>query len=208
MHAPVHSPPWWYGAAWRQNGPVVNGSHAVMYLSGKGADDWASGGFIANVLWNGVDNSCCFEWWIEAGDTKGWEGQNLRTYYWARNVNVGTPYAEHQVTSITPNVGSYMPVQLQYIGSATWAAYFNYTPQSGPDGSTYLYNTNAGAQAVQVGLESTSPYSYTGSTPNSQLDYIDGGSSWSASSRSGARSKSIRPRHPAGMSSTSPSATQ
>lgn len=168
-----------YGIGWRNDGPVVNGSHANMYISGKGTADYASGGFIANVLWNGVQGSCCFQYWIEAGDTKGWQGQNIRTFYWARNVaGVANPYKEHRVTSVVPNVGTYMPVQLSYLGNSTWAAYFNYQIQSGPDGSTYLYNTTAGAKAVQVGLESTSSANYSAATTNSQLDYVNSAGSW------------------------------
>jgi hypothetical protein len=172
----------WYGVAWRQSGPIANGSYANIYASGKGAVDWSNGGFIANVLWNAVDGySSVMQYWIEAGDTKGWEGQNIRTFYWARNVpNVSPTYREHQVLSITPSVGSYMPVELLYQGSSTWGVYFNFqiVTSSNPYGQSYLYNTTANGTSVAAGLESTNPGNYSGAAPSAGLDYLQSSGSW------------------------------
>jgi hypothetical protein len=172
----------WYGLAWRQNGPIANGSYANVYMSGKGAADDQYGGHINNSLWNSVDGSGFIgEYWIEVGDTKGYEGTNDRTFYWARNVpNVENSYREHRVTSISPSVGGYMPLELLYLGNSTWGVYIDFQIQSSdnPVGGTYLYNTTGDGTSVAVGLESTSPYSYSAPTPSAGLDYVTSSGYW------------------------------
>jgi len=160
------------------------GGFANIYVPASGAADYASGGFIANVLWVGTGGSTDLSYWVEGGYTKGWHGDAIRTFYWARNTKANG-YAEHKVGNATPTVGTYEPVEIQYTGSNIWSVYFNFVKATSPDGSTANISALPNSASLETGLESTSSGSYSANAWSNDLEYKTTGGSWSSQWPSG-----------------------
>jgi hypothetical protein len=170
----------YYGIALWQNAPQNNGAYTDMYVSSGSAADASSGGFIEQTLWEGTDNQpSSGTYWVEAGYTYGWGNQNILSYYWADN-RPTYGYYQHQVTSVTPSVGSWMPVEIQYLGSNAWGVYLNFSKVG-----TSTYNPPY-SENMSTGSEATSSSSTLAGAYSSGLEYKTLNGSWTSSWGSGA----------------------
>ena len=147
------------------------GAYTDMYVSSGSAYDWNQNGFIEQTLWEGTDNQPTGSDWVESGYTYGWQFTNTFTYYWA-DWRPTYNYAEHRITAVTPKVGTWMPVEIQYQGNNTWNVYLNFqvegTSTSNPPSS----------EQMAAGVESTSQYSQLSTAYVSDLEYYTTTGSW------------------------------
>jgi hypothetical protein len=136
------------------------GGYAQWDYQALWAADWSPPdyGFILQTLWVGTRSSAIHtqDGWMEVGDVQGWQGQNVRTYYWAE----GWPnhYYEEPISRSYPGVGTYVPYQIQAVFDGEYDAYI---------GGTYYASSFQPGRTnwVQTGLEATS-YSSTAATSN------------------------------------------
>ncbi|MGH2409324.1 MAG: hypothetical protein ACRDGS_03035 [Chloroflexota bacterium] len=164
------SGPRWYGVAAWYNATTNIGSHVDMYVSQGSCVDWASGGFIAQVLWQGTDSNSGLNDWVEEGQSYGFDGKNISTFYWADN-RPGIGYREHEITDIRPSVGSTYDVEI-YWYTTNWIITLNSSVE-GDSTSNPLYG-----KALETGLESTSPNSSMPYASSFRLSYRTSGSGW------------------------------
>jgi hypothetical protein len=111
-------------------GTSVNADGAKMAWKARAltATDTGAGGFTAQVMWVGTNNTEETLRWVEAGITKGWQGQNIYTAYTAHGDLIKSPpvYAEHRWSSPTITLGN----------TYTFAGFYNTT-------NTYRTTVNA-----------------------------------------------------------------
>lgn len=85
----------------------VRGARATwLPLTNALAPDFANAGFTLQGIWVGIDHGPVSGKWIETGVTQGFEGQNVRSYYWAWGNNAtGDFEAELQTGTVPTNQG-------------------------------------------------------------------------------------------------------
>lgn len=136
------------------------GGYAEWDYRSLSAYDWSGGGFVAQVLWVYTQNSTSA--WMEVGDTHGWKGQNLRTYYWAEGWSAH--YYEERITRSYPATGTYVTYQIQAVYDGEYDAYIG--------GQNYGSSLQSGrTPRIDVGLESTSYNSTAGATQFYWMQY-------------------------------------
>lgn len=176
----------YYGIALWGSAPQNKGPYTDLYISKGSAADWASGGFIEQTLWEGPSNSPSGSYWVEAGYTYGWEGKNILTYYRADNRPNGGGYHEHQITSITPTVGTWEPIEITYVGNNQWNVYYNFTLQKDPNGYNSISTNNPPySEYMSTGSEATSSSSTLASALasaySSGMEYYTISGTWTSS---------------------------
>jgi hypothetical protein len=96
-----------YAKGWDQaSGAAWTGARAnIEVRSGLISDaDAADYGFVAESLWIGPDMTGTY--WVEVGATRGWQGDNILTFYWVCQ-NASAPYYhEHKVRNL--NAANYV----------------------------------------------------------------------------------------------------
>jgi len=153
------------------HGYTTYGGHTKSTEQNYFAPDWASWGFVDQTLWvtSGVQTS---SYWAEIGFGHGWEGQNIKYFYYAR-ANPSLPYAEFKLNK-TPG------------GAGTWHTYEIIISSNGVftskiDGTTYY--TTAGfdnySQKIQFGGEITSGSATMPDAPANELYYKNSAGTWS-----------------------------
>lgn len=118
--------------AWTDHVPQApaNGATMAWRYQTLFSDKWSDGGFAAEVMWVGTDGALSDDLWVEAGITHGWQGQNIRRFYSARN-NVANGYDEALLSvTATPSVGTGYGFEVWAVstsGSGTYRAIVNNT---------------------------------------------------------------------------------
>jgi hypothetical protein len=140
--------------AWADFHPTVTADGAKMSWKARAmsATDTASGGFAAQVLWVGTDSRESDDFWVEAGVTQGWAGQNILTFYTAQGTGGGTVYTEHRWSNALTLGTNY-----------TFAGFYNTTNTyrttvAGPSGSINAWDWgghNPNTTDFSAGYEST-----------------------------------------------------
>jgi hypothetical protein len=151
---------------------------ANMYIASGSASDAASLGHINQTIWVATDNSTgSGTYWVEGGYTYGYHGSNILTYYWAhKSPTYG--YGDHQITSITPTVGNWVPIQVRYSTNNTWNIYYNFNVESGPYGSSAATGNALWSYGMVAGLESTCQTSTLTNAQASALQWLDPQGVW------------------------------
>lgn len=134
-------------------GTSVNADGARMTWVARAltGSDWSLGGFAAQVLWVGTNNSSPSVRWVEAGITQGWEGSNILTLYTAHGDTIAGTYAEHRWSTPSVSLGS----------SYTFAGFYNATNQyrttvNPPNGNSWDWSGHtSGTGEWAGGSEST-----------------------------------------------------
>lgn len=158
--------------------PQNQGGYANMYIASGSASDVSSGGHINQTIWVATDNSTsAATYWVEGGYTYGYHGNNVLTYYWAHNTNA-YGYGDHQVTSITPTVGNWEPIQVSYSSNNTWNIYYNWKVETGPDGSSQATFNALWSYGMVAGLESTCQTSTLTNAQASALEWLNPNGVW------------------------------
>jgi len=85
------------------------------------ADDWASGGFAAQVMWVGTDDRQADDAWVEVGFTHGWQGSNVTTFYTARRKTDNT-YTEWRFTGMDTSVNRLWTFSAYYVATSSYYA--------------------------------------------------------------------------------------
>jgi hypothetical protein len=116
----------------------------------------------------GTDNSTQLQYWVEAGYTYGWNDSDILTHYWADN-RPYYGYYDHQITAITPSIGSWVEVKISYAGVVNgtyeWDVYRNGTRYGiSEDNPPY-------SESMVTGLETTSPNSTLADAYSNSLQY-------------------------------------
>lgn len=127
------------------------------------APDWASGGFVSEVLW--VYTRSGFGNWVEIGYTHGWQGQNLRTLYWAECC----PYAEHRIIKSPGAVGSLHTYTIQQVNNNAYTVYHDFARVADSN------NNPPWTFGVDVGLEATDRGATFPATTSDRHQYRDSG---------------------------------
>jgi hypothetical protein len=110
-----------YGVAeWFNTATHQEGGRMTTTISPVGAADWSSGGHVNQTIWVGTNGATQLQDWVELGYTKGFEGANVLTFYWADQRPNGGGYHEHQITSVDANVGDTHKLWIVYIGNDKW----------------------------------------------------------------------------------------
>lgn len=166
-----------YGVAdW--NAPQNQGGYANLYVAQGSVSDWASGGHINETIWVATSNAnTSFQYWAEGGYTYGYQCLNILTYYWAHNSPM-YGYGDHQITSITPIVGTWEPIQVKWTGNGTWSITYNWQVATGPDGPSLATGHTLWSYGMQAGLESTSSASSLTNAVASSLQWMDSQGTW------------------------------
>lgn len=166
-----------YGAAtW--NSPQSQGGYANLYIAQGSASDWAAGGHINETIWVATSNAnTSFQYWAEGGYTYGYKRLNILTYYWAHNSPM-YGYGDHLITSITPVVGTWGPIQVKWTGNGTWSITYNWQVGTGPDGPSLATGHTLWSYGMQAGLESTSSSSSLTNAVASSLQWMDSQGTW------------------------------
>jgi hypothetical protein len=153
--------------------PQNQGGYANMYIAPGVAYDWSSGGHINQTIWVATDNSTSVgTYWVEGGYTYGYGGSNVLTYYWAHRSPI-YGYAQHNITSITPAVGYWEPIQIKYVGNNAWNICYNWKVETGPDSSSTATGNGPWSYGMVTGLESTSQTSYLTNAKAFSLQWLD-----------------------------------
>ncbi|WDL99695.1 hypothetical protein [Alicyclobacillus sp. ALC3] len=175
----------YYGVAQWNNATTNEGAYADLYISSGSAADYASGGHINQTVWEGTNYSSTGSDWVEGGYTYGYHGANVLTYYWAQN-NPTTGYSDHRVTSTTPTVGNWEPVEVYYIGNDTWDVDFDWSTQTDSDGThTVATGQPPYSNYMATGVESTSSSSTLSGAYSSGMEYENTSGTWSSAWGSG-----------------------
>lgn len=85
------------------------------------ADDWASGGFAAQVMWVGTDDRQADDAWVEVGFTHGWQGSNVTTFSTARRKTDNT-YTEWRFTGMDTSVNRLWTFSAYYVATSSYYA--------------------------------------------------------------------------------------
>ncbi len=162
------------------------------------ATDTGSGGFSAQVLWVGTNNSSDTLRWVEAGITQGWQGANILTAYTAHGDYSVTPhiYAEHRWTSPSITPGDLYTFAGFYNTTNTYRTTIN-TNANSWDWSGHTSGTNSwsgGSESTcgPTGVVSNTYVSvnqyrrstdhvYVNAAVGSLFTDVDGGSAWCSS---------------------------
>jgi hypothetical protein len=147
----------YYAVAQSISAPQNEGTECKMLVRDGTCSDWAAGGFIAQVLWEGTDNYANGQSWVELGYTRGWELQNILTFYWA-DQRPGSYYYEHQITSVTPHVGARYTLAIEYRGSNSWHVFIN-NSDKGTSSPNPPYS-----RFMETGMENTNGLNRMGSS--------------------------------------------
>lgn len=173
----------YYAIAEWDNANSNQGAYADLYISSGHAADGGSGGHINQTLWENAYNAkYSGNYWVEGGYTYGYHSDNVLTYYWAQN-SPSNGYHDHMVTSVTPSVGTWEPIEIQEVnGGSTWNIYYNWTIQQNRDGTSTIATSEPGySEGMQTGLESTSTSNSMAGAYSSGLEYWTPSSGWSSS---------------------------
>ena len=127
-------------------------------------------------------------------------GSNATTpsYYWA-DQRPNSALWVHKITSITPTIGTWEPIEIEYLGSDQWGVYYNFSEASGNQncyinssgGLTCDSNTagsvstsnppNTTQSSLETGLETTSGTDVmTASAYSSGIEYLTTGVTWTS----------------------------
>ncbi len=109
-----------------------------------GSGDAGAGRFVANTLWVFTDDAATDEW-VEAGYTRGWNGNDTMTGYWASqrwSESQGQyVYAEHRAVNCTWSGGDWHWFKIMHhsgttTGDCSWLLYIDGGPVQSADGVT------------------------------------------------------------------------
>jgi hypothetical protein len=165
----------WGGTA---HAPKNEGGYADMYIASGSVYDGAAGGHINQTIWVATDNSTSAgTYWVEGGYTYGYQGSSALTYYWAHQSPV-YGYGDHRITSITPTVGNWEPIEILYNTNNTWNIYYNWQVGSGPDGSSQATGNALWSYGMVAGLESTDTNNHLTNAKAYGLEYEDPQGTW------------------------------
>lgn len=190
----------WYGAAENE------GAYADLYVSKGSVADTSNHGFIEQALWEATDNSTnTYTCWVEAGYSYGWQSVTSYTsslvFYFARERPDSSgsciDYAQFRVISMTPSVGTYMPIEIRYPGDDDWDVYFDFQVQKSDDngGPTIVHENPPYSYAIETGLEATFDGSVLSGAYSAGLDYEHLNGDWNGQWGTGT---SLRNADPAG----------
>jgi hypothetical protein len=135
-----------YARAHKESGSHWDGVHVDMRLrSGSiSSQDAGYGFFIANAIWAATDGTAQNEW-VEAGYTRGWEGQNVMTGYWASqrwSESQGKyVYGEHRIINCAWTGGDWHWFKIMHhsgttTGDCSWRVYVDGDPAVSADGNS------------------------------------------------------------------------
>jgi hypothetical protein len=178
----------------------ANGAKMAWTARALTATDWAGGGFAAQVLWVGTNNSSASTRWVEAGITQGWQGSNILTHYTAHGDTIAGIYSEHRWTTPTVTLGSTYTFAGFYNTTNTYRTTVNAPGGNSWDWSGHTSGTGewAGGSESTCGPPSkvsktyvslnqyrrTSDHVYVNAAAGSLFDYSpNGGSAWCTSPR-------------------------
>ena len=147
---------------------AAKGARAVWVVQSMHADDWASGGFAAEVIWVGTDFDPPETSWVEIGATQGWEGFNQFKYYTARERD-GNPatylefaFAKVPVVGATGTFKGYQTVAGSYRGEVSVSNLAESHLWSGHNPNTIQYaaglEATCGTNRVNTTFVSTTAY--------------------------------------------------
>lgn len=126
--------------------------------------DVSSSGHTNHTLWASTDNKNIIGAWLEVGYTKGFEGANIETYYWARQDKNGN-YSHARVTSLTPGAeGTNHTYEVQAYSPTNYKGYIDFT-------EVVSVNQSGWTKMVEVGLETTDDNSNVGHTYPTAMSY-------------------------------------
>jgi hypothetical protein len=165
-----------YGVtAWYSSPQSIGADVAKMLVVSGNVTDYASGGFTAQVLWQGTNNDGGLNTWIEEGYTYGWDKHNILTWYWAQNRPNGGGYSETQITDQTPHVGQNNDVEIVW-ALPNWDIDLNGVFEYSVQG---MVNPCCG-KAMETGAELTSTSSQLSDAHSYGLAYHDPVIGWVA----------------------------
>lgn len=158
--------------------PQNQGAYTNLYIAPGSCSDWLSGGHINQTLWEVTDNCTSVgTYWVEGGYTYGYQGSNVLAYYWAHGSET-YGYADHLITSTTPTVGSWEPIQIKYTNNNTWTVYYNWSVQSGPYGQSVATGNKSWSRGMVAGLGSTSAGSTLSGAQATAFEWMDSSETW------------------------------
>ncbi len=173
----------WYEDVRWNSAPQNQAVYTKMGVSNGAVTDSSQGGFIAQVMWEATNNQNDASInWVEAGYTYGWNAQNILTYYFADGRPCGSwgcnkgsyDYHEHKITSITPSVGSTMPIELVYAGGNSWDVLFNGNIQTASNANGSISTNNPPySRGMACGIENTNANNYLIGSSCGGLTYWD-----------------------------------
>lgn len=96
------------------------GGHAKATEQNYFAPDWGSGGFVDQTLWvtSGTQDSL---YWAEIGFGHGWEGQNIKYFYYARN-HPTLGYGEFKLSKTPSGAGTYHTYEILVGSTGTFTS--------------------------------------------------------------------------------------
>lgn len=172
---------WETGSGTPTHAPQNQGGYADMYIASGSVSDWSTqngSGHINQTIWVSTDDQTnTGTYWVEAGYTYGFQGSNVLTYYWAHQ-SPTYGYGGHQITSITPTVGNWEPIEIAYSGNSTWDIYYNWSTQTGSYGSSAATGNALWSYGLEAGLESTNTNNKLTNAQLSGLEWLDPNSVW------------------------------
>ncbi len=153
------------------------GGHARATEQNYYASDWPSTGFVDQTLWVNSGSWLSDSYWAEIGFGHGWEGQNIKYFYYAR-VNPSFPYAEFKLAKSPGGAGTLHTYEIIIGSNGAW--------NSKIDGASYAYTSGFEnySQWIGFGGEATSSFSTMPSSPANQLYYMTSAGAWSSWSSS------------------------
>lgn len=155
-----------YGAAQDLSAPENYGVQSYIFVKDGSAYDYAAGGHINASLWEGTNNSTSLSTWVEIGYSRGWNGSNILTWYWADD-RPSYGFFEHRITTPSISAGTWHHLKILYSGNNTWTVFID---GSQPNNGGGVSSPNPpDSNSFEAGLESTSECSDLGSSSSPEI---------------------------------------
>jgi hypothetical protein len=148
-------------AVTRTSLPVLAGDGARMAWKPRAlvANDTATDGFAAQVLWAGTNGEPVHGdtiRWVEVGTTDGWKGSNVTTFYSAHGAvvnGVRTMYDEYRFTGLTPSAT--VDTTFTVVSATPSVGFYGKVTANGTTLSKYWTGHSGKTVQYQAGLEVT-----------------------------------------------------